>query len=124
MLAPGELALHISNTVAFIDTNPTEITLTPRIRQKSGTGTILVPGEPRPPQVVRLIDQSTSRNTWPGKIQTSDGVERLVDFILLAHPDAVVRLWDFWITPEGTFEVAEIYPSNQYEIRAAVVRRA
>jgi hypothetical protein len=51
-------------------------------------------------------------------------VERLVDLILLGHPAVIVELWDFWVDGTGTLEVAEIYPSNQYELRAAVVRRA
>lgn len=124
MLAPGELAVQIANTIAFINANPSIVILTPRTRVKDGSGTRFQNGEPRPPQTVRLIDQSTSRNTWPGMVQTSDGRERLTDFILLAAPDAIVRLWDYWVDADGTFEVAEIYPSNQYEIRAAVVRRA
>lgn len=124
MLAPGELALQIANTVAFIAANPTALALTPRTKHKDGTGVRWVEGEPRPAQTLRLIDQSTSRNTWPGLIQTSDGRERLTDFILLGAPDVVVELWDFWLDEKGRiYEVAEIYPSNQYELRAAVVRR-
>lgn len=124
MLSPTELAVNIANTKAFIAANPSSVALTPRTRVKRGTGVTFAEGEIRPSQVVRLLDQSTSRNTWPGKVQTSDGVERLVDFILLAMPDAIVQVNDFWVTAEGTFEVAEVYPSNQYELRAAVVRRA
>lgn len=124
MLAPAELRVQIANTVAFIKANPSIIELIPRTRLKDGRGTRFQEGEPRNPQTLRLIDQSTSRNTWPGKVRASDGVERLVDFILLGAPDVTVELWDFWVDGTGTFEVAEIYPSNQYELRAAVVRRA
>jgi hypothetical protein len=124
MLAPGELAIQIANTIAFIDANPSEIALIPRVKFKDGNGTRWVAGEVRPAQVFRLIDQSTARNTWPGLVQTSDGRERLTDFILLAAPDALVQVWDYWTDANGTWEVAEIFPSNQYEIRAAVVRRA
>jgi len=124
MLAPGELAAQIANTVAFIAANPSSIVLTPRTRHKDGSGTRFVNGTPRAPQTLRLIDQSTARNTIPGRVQTSDGVERLVDLILLGHPAVIVELWDFWVDGTGTLEVAEIYPSNQYELRAAVVRRA
>jgi hypothetical protein len=125
MLAPAELAVEIANTVAFINANPTSVILTPRTRHLDGKGARFVNGQPKAPQTVKLIDQSTSRNTIPGKIQASDGVERLIDFILLAHPDADIDLYDFWVDGNGrTLEVAELYPSNQYEIRAAVVSRA
>lgn len=124
MLAPGELAIQIKNTDYFVNCNPTSVVLIPRTRHKDGSGTRWVDGEPRPPQVVRLIDQSTARNTIPGKVQASDGMERLIDFILLATPEKLIELWDFWEDADGTWEVAEMYPSNQYEIRAAVVRRA
>lgn len=124
MLAAAELSFHIANTIAFIAANPSSITLTPRTRFKDGSGTRFQNGEPRPPQILRLIDQSTARNTWPGMVQTSDGRERLVDFILLGAPDVLVEVWDFWVDADGTLEVAQIFPSNQYELRAAVVRRA
>jgi hypothetical protein len=123
MLAPAELAIQIKNTIYFINCNPTQLRLTPRTKHKDGSGTRWTNGEPRPPQTVRLIDQSTARNTIPGRVQASDGVERLTDFILLAAPDAIIELWDFWTDDTGIWEVAEMYPSNQYEIRAAVVRR-
>lgn len=124
MLAPGELAIQVANTRAFINANPSSVILIPRTRVKDGRGARLVDGEQRAPQVFRLIDQSTARNSIPGKVQTSDGIERLIDFILLAMPDAAVDLFDYWNDSDGTWEVAEIYPFNQYEIRAAVVRRA
>ena len=124
MLAPAELALQIALTKAFVATNPTTVRLTPRTKTKDGTGVHFVNGEMRVPQTFKLCDQSTARNTWPGKVQTSDGVERLVDWILVAAPDVIVKVNDFWVDADGTWEVAELFPSNQYEVRAAVVRRA
>lgn len=124
MLSPAELNAEIANTVAFIAANPSSIVLIPRTRIKDGRGTRFQEHEPRPAQILRLIDQSTSRNTWPGMVQTSDGKERLTDFILLGAPTVVVKLWDYWTDADGVLEVAEIYPSNQYEFRAAVVRHA
>ena len=124
MLPPGELSIQIANTAFFIKCNPSFIALIPRTRHKDGSGMRWVNGEVRPVQEFRLIDQSTARNVIPGRVQTSDGVERLIDFILLATPEKIVQLWDFWEDADGTWEVAEMFPSNQYEIRAAVVRRA
>jgi hypothetical protein len=124
MLAPAELKAQRNNTLAFIAANPTTITLIPRTKFKDGSGVTLVNGTPRAPQSLRLIDQSTARNIWPGLIQTSDGRERLVDFMLLGPHDAVIQIWDYWTDSQGILEVAEIFPWNQYEVRAAVVRRA
>jgi hypothetical protein len=124
MIAAGELAVQIANTEAFIAANPSSVVLIPRTKHMTGTGTQFVDGSPRPPQTIRLIDQSTARNTWPGKVQTSDGVERLVDFILLGMPDVIVENDDYWKDSKGTLEVIQVYPSNQYEVRAAVIRRA
>lgn len=123
MRSPAELKAHRANTKAFIATNLSVLLLIPRTRVKDGSGSRFVDGVPREPQVCRLLDQSTSRNTWPGMVRTSDGVERLVDFILLAEHNALVQTWDYWVDANGRWEVAEVYPSNQYELRAAVVRR-
>lgn len=123
-LSATELAYQRRNTVAFIAANPVSLALIPRTRIKDGSGTRFQDGDPRATQTFRLIDQSTARNTIPGLIRASDGIERLVDFVLLGDMDAVVSLWDYWVAESGTYEVAEIYPANQYEVRAAVVRRA
>lgn len=122
MLSAAELKYQRANTKAFIAANPTELVLIPRTRIKSGTGTVFQDGDPRNPQTFKLIDQSTSSSPTPGRVQTSDGVERLIEFILLGESCAEVALWDYWTDSNGTWEVAQIFPSNQYEIRAAVVR--
>lgn len=122
MMSQAELTAQRANTAAFIAANPTVLILIPRTRQKDGSGSRFVNGEPRAPQSLRLIDQSTSRNVIPGLVQTSDGRERLVDFMLLGPYNADIRRWDYWTDASGTWEVAEIYPDNQYEVRAAVVR--
>jgi hypothetical protein len=124
MLAPAELKYQRENTLAFIMANPTRLELIPRVRVKDGTGTRFVDQAPRESQQLRLIDQSTARNTIPGMVQTSDGRERLTDFILLGTHDAEIDLWDYWVDATGTLEVAQMFPWNQYEVRASVVRRA
>lgn len=122
MRSAAELKSLRAGTKAFIAANPTKVTLTPRVRVKSGTGTILDPQAARLPQTFCLIDQSTSSSPTPGVVQTSDGRERLADYILLAEHDAEVELWDMWTDASGTWEVAQVFPANGYEIRAAVVR--
>ena len=124
MRSAAELRALRAGTKAFIDANAVTLILIPRLRQKSGTGTILVPQPARAPQVMRLIDQSTSSSPTPGLVQTSDGRERLIDFFLLGEYTAAVGLWDFWTDVTGTWEVAQVFPPNDYEVRAAVVRHA
>lgn len=124
MRSAAELKSLRAGTKAFIAANPVDLVLIPRSRRKTGTGTQLIDGTPRRRQRMCLIDQSTARNIIPGLIQTSDGRERLVDFILLAEHDATVEVNDYWTDSSGTWEVANLFPANGYEIRAAVVRRA
>jgi hypothetical protein len=124
MRSAAELAALRAGTKGFIAANPTVLTLIPRKRVTSGTGTVFQDLEPRTPQSLRLLDQSTARSPQPGIVQTSDGRERLTDFILLAEHNAVVALWDYWKDGSGVWEVAQIFPPNGYEIRAAVVKHA
>jgi hypothetical protein len=124
MTSAAELKLQRRNTAAFIDANPTTLVLIPRTRQRDGVGARFVDGNPRPPQVLRLIDQSTELSPRPGVVQTSDGRERLIDFMLLGRHDATIGLWDYWTDLNGTWEVAQVFPPNGYEVRAAVVRHA
>lgn len=119
-----ELRMHRVNTVAFINANPTTLVLIPRTRVTDGAGTKFQDLPARLPQVMKLIDQSAAGSPQPGLVQTSDGRERLADFVLLGRHDAIVGLWDYWTDANGTWEVAQIFPYNQYEVRALVVRRA
>lgn len=123
MRSAAELKYQRAATVAFIAANPTSLVLTPRTKVKDGSGTRFVDGTPRKAQDLCIIDQSTERNIIPGVVQTSDGRERIIDFILLGEHDARIELWDFWTDADGTWEVAQLFPWNQYEVRAAVVRR-
>lgn len=124
MRSAAELKSLRAGTKAFIAANPSNLALIPRTRIKSGTGTVFQDQDARPEQIVCLIDQSSTRSPQPGVVQTSDGRERLVDFMLLAEHDAVVELYDYWVDSSGTWDVAQVFPANGYEIRAAVVRRA
>lgn len=124
MRSAAELKALRAGTVAFIKANPVQITLTPRKRIKSGTGVTFQDQPVRDEQTLCLIDQSTARSPVPGVVQTSDGRERMVEFILLGRWDAEVELWDTWTDASGVWEVAQVFPANGYELRAAVVRHA
>lgn len=124
MLSAAELKYQRANTAAFIGSNPTRIVLIPRIKTKDGAGTRWTDQPPRLQQTFKLIDQSSSFGPTPGLIRTSDGVERLMDFILIGAHDSAVALWDYWTDANGVWEIAQLFPPNQYELRAAVVRHA
>lgn len=124
MRRAAELRALRAGTIAFIAANPTDLALIPRKRIKSGTGVTFQDQPARRSQRLCLIDQSATRSPIPGLILTSDGRERLVDFVLLGAHDAVVEVDDYWVDANGTWEVAQLFPANGYEVRAAVIRRA
>jgi len=123
-LLAGELELQRRNTQAFIDSNPTTLTLIPRTRVKRGSGFQWIEGQPRAPQVLRVIDQSSTRGPVQGSVHTADGVERRVEYQLLGNYQAAIGLYDTWVDANGLrWEIAELLPDNGYERRAQVVRR-
>lgn len=123
MIPEPELSAHRSVTDAFIAANPSTVTLTPRERVKTGSGTKLVEGLARPPQVMRIIDQSSPKGPTPGMVIAGDGKQRKVEYQLLGRWDALVGLYDVFTDPQGIrWEVAEILPDNGYERRAQVIR--
>lgn len=122
MSRAAELASQRKNTLAFIAANPIVIQLIPRTRHTDGGGSRFVNGTPRAPQTFRLVDQSTARVPTGIIVRTSDGQERVADFMLLGAHDATVELWDYWEDSGLTYEVARLFPDNGYETRAAVVR--
>jgi len=124
MRSAAELKSLRAGTVAFIKANPVQLTLIPRKRISDGTGTRFQDQAARDEQELCLVDQSTARSPVPGVIQTSDGRERLVEWILLGRHDSEVELYDYWTDANGTWEVAQVFPANGYEVRAAVVRHA
>lgn len=124
MSRADELRLQRKGTVAFIEANPVSVQLIPRTKVTDGSGSRWVEEAPRAAQTFRIIDQSTARLSTTVTVRTSDGQERLADFMLLGEHDAVVGLYDVWDDTDGKrYEVAQLYPDNGYEVRAAVVRQ-
>lgn len=122
-MSENELRAQRRVTEAFIAANPSVLVLTPRERVKDANGARLAPGTPRNPQTLRLIDQSSSSGATPGRVETADGVQREIVFVLLGPHDAQIGLHDSWADASGTrYEVVELLPFNGYERRAQVVR--
>jgi hypothetical protein len=113
-----ELVVQRKNTEWFIAWHPMDITLIPRIRVKSGTGSKYVDGSPRRVQRMRLIPQNET--TRP--LFTDEGKERVITHTLLGLWDADVAVGDHWTDLDGaTYEVLDVAtPPNGYETKAMI----
>jgi hypothetical protein len=117
------LPLHRRLTKAFIDANPVTIVLTPRTKDKKPAGGwVWVDGTPRDPQVMTLIEQ-TGLSGQPKPVVTVDGVERVVEFILLGEWDSLMGRNDVFVYQSKDWEVVDLYFDNGYEQRALVSAR-
>jgi hypothetical protein len=116
-----ELQLQRRLTKEFIAWDPSTIVLIPQVRERTGSGgTDWIDGEPREPQVFKLITMSDS--TRP--VRSADGVERIVDFTLLGEWDCEMQIYDYWLDSNGArYEIIEIVPHNGYEVKGLVTRR-
>jgi hypothetical protein len=115
-----ELKYQRRNTSWYIAYDPVEITLIPVVRTRTPSGgSAYVDGDPRLPQVMRLI--ATTSDQKP--IVTLDGKERQIDFTLLGQWDAAMEPLDYWIDGEGQrYQVVEIVSAGrQYERKGLVV---
>ena len=116
-----DLATNRRLTKAFIDFNPVSITFVPREKVKKPAGGFAwQERDPRAPQVVTITEPS---NGLPHPTRTTDGVEREVEFILIAEHDALVARYDVFTYQGKDWEVVDLFIDNGYEIRALVSAR-
>ena len=119
------LALRIlrDQTKAFIDDDPFTIVLTPKsdpVRVPGG-GFEKVDGDPRDPQIVKLVYSGSARGAsgQEGVQVTSDGVERRFDYVIIAEWDAELEVGDRWTDALGNHcQITSLIPDNEYERRA------
>ena len=111
-----EVAIHRAGTDHFINSDPTEIVLTPYQEQIVAATKKFTPGTPREPQKFKII--------WAGENgivrQTPNGARRF-DFILVGRFDAIVDINDQFEDGKGIIEY--IFPDKQYQIKAGGVYR-
>lgn len=118
-----DLATNRRLTKAFIDHAPVTITLIPRAKVKKPAGGFAWEEQtPRAPQVVTITEQSTIGGQ-PRPNVTTDGIERSVEFILIAEYNAQVARGDVFTHAGRDWEVVDLYIDNGYEIRALVSAR-
>lgn len=117
-IVSAETIAQRSITQAFIESNPTLVTLVPRTRVTQRNGSwALMDGDPRSAQVMRVIEQAP-----PAVVTVEDGTQRSLDYVLLANWDAEIATGDRFIYNGDYVRVVELYHNNGYEVRAALIR--
>lgn len=125
MTSTSELKVNRRNTSAFVAERPVTITLTPQRRVRTATGGFEIAPDPdRAPQTFRVIDLTTGYATQRMPPQrTLDGIERSAEFMLLGEWGTLLERFDTWEDGDGSrWEITSVYPDNDYERRAVVVR--
>lgn len=116
----AELAAQTKITEAFINSRPVTLVLTPYTQAKDGSGgRKKTPGPPRPPQVMRFIEQVTVRNL---SARTDLGSEYVEEATLLLMPDAAIAPNDEFDWDGSRWRVDSMQFPNEWSIRAAVLR--
>lgn len=110
----GEVERQRQMTRAFINADPTVITLTPYVETiTAGGGRRLEPGTPRPDQTFKLIPMTFDQRPTV----TAGGVERIIDYTLLGEWDAEGAVWDRFTLedPNEYYLVVAITDGHGYE---------
>ncbi|QFG08159.1 head-to-tail stopper [Gordonia phage OtterstedtS21] len=110
------LDLLRQQTVDFINTDPTPITLkTTTMSRLPGGGYKKLGDIDREPQVFKLIWQGGS-----GSVTSDDGVDSQYDMILLGAHDAEMEIGDYWTLDGVKYVIQEFLPGSGYQRKAKV----
>lgn len=119
----NELAVQRDLTRWFIEGNPATLILTPYTRVRLPTGQWRQQaGTPRDPQVMRVVEESPATSS-AAVLRLDDGTERRVEYMLVGPWNALVANGDRFVYQGTVVEVVQIDVTNQYELRASLVRR-
>jgi len=113
-----ELAIHRANTKLFIESDPSEIILIPRVATKTAGTVKYSDGVPRDSQTFKVIWQQDSG--IQREVSSQGGVQRL-DFVLVGEFTADIGLRDYFEHGGNRYVVEWIAPPNGYEIKAGGV---
>lgn len=115
------LATLRKQTKWFIDNDPFDIVLTPKVKVRvAGGGYEVTDGTPRSSQRVKLVYTGSSRGVagQEGGQITADGTERRYDYVIIAEYNFVVAIGDTWVDRLGNAcQVTGFIPDNEYERR-------
>jgi len=117
-----EYELNVANTQAFIDADPSTVTIKRDTYISDGAG-----GKKRNGTVVnvfvgqvRMVPQGADNATSNPVTQTTNGELDRPDFVLLAMPGPVLQRKDYFDYAGETYEVFSIRRSPAYEVKADV----
>uniref|UniRef100_A0AAU6R687 Head-to-tail adaptor n=1 Tax=Micrococcus phage Kurnik TaxID=3092208 RepID=A0AAU6R687_9CAUD len=119
--SPLTLAVNLRLTKEYIEFDPVELVLTPRVGVPDGEGGIKKTlGTPREPQTFSLIEPGNSGFQQP--IVTDTGSQYTIDFMLLGEVSTVFEKDDVFVHDGHEYKILEIMPFNGYERRGVVIR--
>lgn len=122
VLGAEEIRINRELTTWFIAQDPVDVVLIPRTTSRTASGaTVAVNGTPRTVQRVKMVYGGNTGAGRAGIVDTGDGRERLLSYVMLMEWDAIVEIGDHFSDPYGNWwEVEETLPENGYERRALV----
>lgn len=104
-------------TYAFIQADPTLVTLTPVLRVKQPSGSYLMVDQPaRPVQTFKMIPLTAGQKPTI----VLNGIERIADYAMVGMHDAVVEVGDHWMMGNQKFTVIETADGHGYETKVLV----
>lgn len=114
----------IEGTKAFIDDDPTTITVVParsadKVR-KPGGGFDYPQATPRAPQVVKIISTGGDFTGISTNDSTYSETVRKFTYVLLTMPDAVFEIGDTWQDGENRYRIDAKLVDNGYEKKYGV----
>jgi len=122
----GDMATELEHqrelTEWFIEQDPAEVVLTPRSTGRTASGaTATSDSPPRPLQRVKFVYGGGTGGGRAGLVDTGDGRNRQFTYVMIGRYDAVFGIGDWFLDDKGNkWEVEELLPYNDYEVRATV----
>jgi hypothetical protein len=123
MTAAAELVVNKANTKAFIDNDPSTITINRDTYISDGAGGKKKSGSPTTTYVglvVRMIPQGADNATSNPITQTTNGSLDRPDFVLLGEAPLDIQRNDYFTWRGETWEVISIRKSPTYETKVDV----
>jgi hypothetical protein len=112
-----ELAMQKRNTMAYIDADPSVVTLMRSGLAADGAGGLIrVTPFPIDVQTFRIINGQISQTVT----RTLDGQEVRADYMMICLSDADVHAGDTFTTSACRYKVVYVYPDPTYELLAEV----
>lgn len=111
-------------TRAYIKQKQTLVFFTPYSKVENDTGGWKYQkGMIKIQEAIRIVEITNQSGGPLGVVETLDGLERQIQFQILAEYKSQMALHDRFIVDGVEYEVVQMWPDNGWEKRASVVRR-